>query len=305
MREALQISMDAGFSDSAGHQSSNLAQYVAAWRGPSAGIEILPEGIAFATSRGLQSHIAYHRECELVCAYDLGEHDRLLDQARALEQTFESSGWVYAQVELRSYRVRVATLRGEPVDAATLAWIEQTARESSDPDVRLGLAAIVPARLLRGDRDGARDLLVALSPSLASRTAWGWQPRQFNSLVRAALELGELPLAESIVRGFDARNPYAQHAAAAANAATVEASGELAAAIAAYRDAADRWAGFGVVPELAFALLGQGRSLIASGRAGEAAEPLGRARTIFNRLKAAPALAEIAELSKGVALTGT
>ena len=38
-------------------------------------------------------------------------------------------------------------------------------------------------------------------------------------------------------------------------------------------------------------------SLVASGRAGEAAEPLERARSIFERLKAAPAIAEIAALS--------
>jgi class 3 adenylate cyclase/tetratricopeptide (TPR) repeat protein len=305
MREALRLSVDAGDSNRAGHQSSNLAQYVATWRGPGAAVEILAEGIAFATSRGLQGHVAYHREIEVVCAYDLGEHDMVLDRSRALEQTFESFGWVAARVELRSYRVRVATLRGELVDEAMLAWIERTARESSEPDDALGLAALVPARLLRGERDRARDLIGPLRSSLASSTAWGWQPRHLNSLVRAALDLGDLGLAESIARNFHGKSTYAEHAAVSSRAAILEARGDFAAAIAAYGDAADRWARFGVVPERAFALLGQGRSLVASGRPSEAMEPLERARAIFERLKAAPALIEIAELSQDVAPIGS
>ena len=102
---------------------------------------------------------------------------------------------------------------------------------------------------------------------MAAPYAWWWQAWEIASLVRASLELGELGLAESMVGGFHARNPYAHHAAVASNAAILEARGDLAAAIAAYGDAADRWASFEVVPELAFALLGQGRSLVAGGRA--------------------------------------
>ena len=106
-----------------------------------------------------------------------------------------------------------------------------------------------------------------------------WQPPQIASLVRASLELDEPGLAESILGGFPARNPYAQNAAVAAKAAIHEARGDLAAAIEGYGDAAERWSSFEVVPELAFALLGQGRSRVASGRAAEAAEPLARARS--------------------------
>jgi len=265
----------------------------------------MTKGLAFATSRGLQGHVALQRVFELVCAFDLGEHDAVLDGSPALEGAIGSFGWVSALVELRSYGVLVSTLRGNPVDAATLAWIQGAVRESNDPYDLLGLAATPAAHLLRGERDAARALLIELGPHMAAGVdPWWWQPRQIASLVRASLELDELGLAESMVAGFHVSNPYAQHAAIASNAAILEARGDLAAAIAAYGDAADRWASFEVVPELAFALLGQGRSLVASGRAGEAAEPLARARSIFERLKAAPALAEIAELSNSAAPIG-
>ena len=70
--------------------------------------------------------------------------------------------------------------------------------------------------------------------------------------------------------GLEPRTPYAEHALVAANAALTEARGDLQAAADAYADAADRWERFGVVPEQAFALLGQGRCLLGLSRPTEA-----------------------------------
>jgi hypothetical protein len=58
----------------------------------------------------------------------------------------------------------------------------------------------------------------------------------------------------------------------------------------------DRWQAFGVVPEQAFALLGQGRTLTQLDRTNEATAVLQQAREIFTQLKAAPALAEVDQL---------
>jgi hypothetical protein len=61
----------------------------------------------------------------------------------------------------------------------------------------------------------------------------------------------------------------------------------------------------GVVPEQAFALLGQGRCLVALGHLTEAVQPLNQARDIFQKLQAAPALAETdALLQQATALSG-
>jgi hypothetical protein len=90
----------------------------------------------------------------------------------------------------------------------------------------------------------------------------------------------------------ETRTPYAKHALLAAEATMSEAHGDLQAAAEAHADAADRWDRFGVVPEQAFALLGQGRCLIGLSRPTEAATVLQHARGIFTRLQAAPALAE-------------
>lgn len=75
-------------------------------------------------------------------------------------------------------------------------------------------------------------------------------------------------------------------------AAHAAARGEHEAAGDDYAKAAERWHQFGVLPEHAYALLGQGRALIELGRAAEAAQPLGRAREIFHGLQAGPGLTE-------------
>ena len=111
-------------------------------------------------------------------------------------------------------------------------------------------------------------------------------------MVRTALTTANPELAERVVTGFDARDPLAQHALTSANAALAEARGHHRAAAERYADAAQRWRTFGVVPEQAFALLGEGRCLIALGHLTEAAQPLSLARDIFQELQAAPALAE-------------
>jgi tetratricopeptide (TPR) repeat protein len=117
-------------------------------------------------------------------------------------------------------------------------------------------------------------------------------PVMLSAMVRTALRIGHPELAERLVSGLEPRTPYAEHALVAAEAALAEARGDLRIAVDAYADAADRWERFGVVPEQAFALLGQGRCLLGLSRSSEASSALQHAREIFERLQAAPALAE-------------
>jgi hypothetical protein len=69
------------------------------------------------------------------------------------------------------------------------------------------------------------------------------------------------------------------------------AAGDHATAVAAYADATVRWRWFGDVPELAFALVGQGRCLIALGAPG-ADDPLREARALLTTMGFAPVLSE-------------
>jgi hypothetical protein len=81
----------------------------------------------------------------------------------------------------------------------------------------------------------------------------------------------------------------------AAQAMVSEAVGETRSAADGYADAVARWAGFGMVPEEAYALAGLGRCLLLLGETEEGIERLREARAIWHRLRATPRIAEIDE----------
>ena len=125
------------------------------------------------------------------------------------------------------------------------------------------------------------------------------------ALVRTALRLGQRGIAQSLGEDYQPRTPYAHHALDhQPTAALAEARGDHQAAADGYADAAGRWERFGVIPEHAFALQGNGRCLINLGQPHEAAPVLHQARALFDRLGAIPALAETdALLAQATALS--
>lgn len=70
-----------------------------------------------------------------------------------------------------------------------------------------------------------------------------------------------------------------------------EADGEFGEAAGLFADATERWEAFGGVLEQAYALLGQGRSLVALG-APDADQPLRQARALFDEMGARPRVDE-------------
>jgi len=122
------------------------------------------------------------------------------------------------------------------------------------------------------------------------------EPFSSGTLIeRDPVVAGERDLESTAERGTEdaeTPTPNAEHALVATNAMLAEARGDTQSAADAYAEAADRWERFGVVPERAFALLGHSRCLLELGRPSEAAPVLREAREIFERLAAAPSLAE-------------
>ena len=88
-----------------------------------------------------------------------------------------------------------------------------------------------------------------------------------------------------------AATPQDEYAVVTAEAQLAEAAGLHAEAAQRYHEAAERWREFGNVPELAYALLGQGRCLAALGKPG-AEEALREAKELFTSMGYKPALAE-------------
>jgi tetratricopeptide (TPR) repeat protein len=223
---------------------------------------------------------------------DSGTLDEALEGATRLAARLESQD-VGVLTEVRALELRILTLRGQAARMAdSLDWLEAASRETgAAEDALIGLGSSAFARAGLGQADRASALLTEIEATPRVREALSFAA-YLPAMVRTALAIGDRQLAERLVGGVEPLHPYAQHALVAANAALAEDRGDLETAANAYAEAADRWNGFGVVPESGFALLGRGRCLLGLDRPTEAGNVLRAARDIFERLDAAPMRSE-------------
>ncbi len=292
-RQAITLATDAGQGRDVALLHNNLGYVLTGLEGPGAALHVYREGIAYAQPRGLTEMLDVLTHASLHVLDDTGEHEKALDLAAELAPRLEASGDVFDLVCVRAAHVRILALRGQGTEVAdALEWLVSAARGTEDPQtvvMGLGSAALVRGEL--AEDPAAAALLFELESFPGVRDSFNY-PALLPAMVRAAVRIEEHALAARLVTGLEPRYPLAEHALVSANASLTEARGDLQAAADAYADAADRWERFGVVTEQAFALLGQGRCLVGLSRPTEAAVALEHAREIFERLKAAPALAD-------------
>jgi class 3 adenylate cyclase/tetratricopeptide (TPR) repeat protein len=290
MREAIALATQAGQGREVAMLHNNLGAMLGLFEGPAASLEVQRAGIAFAQVRGLAEMVNFMVANTVEALVDSGELDVALEIAAALAEGLENED-VMSLVLVRATQARILALRGQAAQvAASLDWLESTARGAGLLDYTVGsLGSSALARAGLGQEDRAAALLSEIEATPHDGVAY-----QINlpAMARTALGLGDRELAERLVEDVEPRSPYTKHALVTANAALAEARGDLQVASDAYADAADRWERLGVVTEHGFALLGRGRCLVGLARPTEAAHPLREAREIFERLGAAPALAE-------------
>ncbi len=288
-REAIELATQAGQGREVALLHNNLGIYLGAFEGPEASLEVLREGIAYAKARGLTEILDVLTESVSNFLVDTGEHDEALEIAAGMVPRLEASGDVWDLIGFRSTQALIHALRGQISEsAATIEWLESSARETEDPQFvvsGLGSAALLRAGLRQDEAAAALLTEVEAYPGVRDNTAY---PEMLPAMVRIALGIGEPSLAERLVADYEPPYPLAEHALVAANAVLTEARGDLSSATDAYADAADRWERFGFVPEQAFALLGQGRCLVGLSRPTEATSVLQHAREVFERLQALP-----------------
>jgi hypothetical protein len=231
------------------------------------------------------------RSASLDRLIELGAWDRALEDATAMTGPAEAAGDVFTLLQLRTAQVRILVGRGQAATARPAAdWLAGAARESGGTeDIIVAFAAAAAALLATGEPDRAVDLLAQTAEWPHVREA-SLYPAYLAEMTRTATAAGDLGLAERLAAGLAPRFAYRQHALCAAAAVLAEGRGRLAAAADGYGEAAERWQGFGIVPERAHALLGRARCLAALGRPG-AAEPAAEARRLFAGLGAAPLVA--------------
>ena len=288
LRRALALALERGDGRLTASQHHYLA--IAAWlyEGPQAALAVLEEGIDFCERRGLAELALGMASERLRVLAELGRPEQALAEAGPLVERLEAAGSVVF-IEARSQQLRLLTERGVPAQAPAAEELVTRARESGEPQYYAELATAARLLLAQGRPQEARALLVELEqvPNLRPDPYYA---SVLPELVRIALAVQQAELGARLVDGVEPRTPLAEHALATCRAQLAEAV-EPAEAAGLYAGAAERWRDFGNVPERAYALLGQGRSLAALDlRVADA--PLREARELFESMGYRPALEE-------------
>ena len=217
-------------------------------------------------------------------------------EAAGLVSVLEESEDAWDLASLRSLQTLMLSWRGQSAEAARLVDALEAAGAGSEVGwtAACALLAASVARLALGE---TREALRLLAQCLAVPRAVASLADNVPEAVRVALTAGDDGLAAWVMRELESspeaqKLPLQQLVATTVAALVKEGRGEHEASWAGFADAARRWHEFGMPYEEGQALLGQGRCLVAVGRAPEAAPPLAAAREIFARLGALPALEE-------------
>jgi len=298
LREALNLALARGQSRDAALLYNNLAAALAVIEGPASALSVLEKGIAFADRRGLVEDSWFMAAGTLDVRIDLGTWDEALEIGTTLAGKFEASGSMVGLAITRIQLARILVMRGRSDEAIGFAeWAAETAEHSDAVELTIGAVSVAAAaRLAAGDRVRALRLLAKMARAEHVQELAGPYSAALPSMVRTALTAGNPRLATRLTKRLKPTYPYQHCALLSGRALLAEASGATRDAIKLFSAAGQCWRELGVLPELAFALLGEGRSLVASDRGKKGVAALGEARHILTDLRCAPQVAEIDHL---------
>ena len=287
---------------SSGEEAAILNHYagvLTAIEGPRAAIDVLREGIDFASRKGLRTSEFAMRTREIESLDMAGEWGRALDLADEILPELERAEYFSDMDWIKSRQAVMLARRGAARQVERLVdemlRLAAAADWASNKATLLASAAVALYQL--HDLGGALRVLESWAdalPLISNDFAWsGIAPEA----VRIAVSCAAPGLAERVTVAISPLMPLAQHAQASCRALLDEDAGRLAESAAGFADAACGWHHFGMPYEEGQAQLGLARSLLSLGRTSEAAAALAAGRRVFVRLGAEPAVAEADDLS--------
>jgi ATP/maltotriose-dependent transcriptional regulator MalT len=226
--------------------------------------------------------------------FDLGHWDELIAEAESLLERWQGESVLY-EPWAQSQTAAVHVWRGEVAEAQALSekYLDRL-REIEDLHLLIpALATTARILYVQGEDSSALDLIDE-AYHLTEGKALIYTAMYLPDVVRILVGAREIQKAEGwISHAEDGSGRQIELAVASAQAIMAEAEGDLESAAAMYEENAGNWRDFGHALEEAMASLGAGRCLIGIGRDKEAEVHLASARIIFERLGAAPMIAEI------------
>jgi class 3 adenylate cyclase len=299
MERAHTLLVESGAGRDASVQQNNLAIARYPLDGPARSLKVFEDGIAFCEQRGLVDSAAQLEANNPGLLVELGRPDEALARAGRLAAELEARGDTHDLLELRAVELASRVDQGDQGSRTAADWLIETGRQIGAADTSVFALAAAALRLAEEAPDETRALLAEVEQIEGSRGT-PYYARQLAAMARTALATGDEPLARRLADGLEPSYPLNEHALCATRAQLLEHAEDHADAATLYAESAARWQEFGNVPERAYALLGQGRSLLALNRP-EAEEPLRTARDLFAAMGYKPALAETEALLEQVA----
>ena len=291
-RAALQTTLELGLTRYAVTTANNLGEDQWPFEGPTAALETLERGFELASQRGLAEAAMYLRTSALGPQFDLGDWDRLLQDAEEVRTWSESHSLTYLRLWTEFRQAEVLVHRGRRARAAALAARFLPGAYAIGELETLAPALTIAALIeqAQGRPGAAGELVDEFASATDGRGTWQ-RANHLPDLVRLCVATGRRQLADELVDRAYLPAPRHRHGRLTAQAVIAEASGDLDRAARAYGQAATRWAEYGHRFECGRALLGLGRCLLLQHRP-EAQQHLQEAQEIFSRLDARPLLAE-------------
>jgi class 3 adenylate cyclase/tetratricopeptide (TPR) repeat protein len=281
-----------------GPYHNNLGQLLRVTEGAAAALSELEEAIRLATTRGARGAAVEAQETELDFYFDLGRCEEVLERAPGLITESCQMGDEYTQTVVEVWLARTQLLLGMVPDEHEIAtWLEQ-ARTLGDPQALLpALMVAASAAAARSNRADFGRLLGEVEP-LYTAAGEALRPLYLPEITRLAIHHHNVPLAERLIDDTPPTYPASNAALASARAHTCEAIGDLEHAICHYFDAVERWSTLVHVVERAYAMLGLGRTRLATGDSS-GVDDVSAARKIWVDLRAKPLIAEADRLLAG------
>jgi tetratricopeptide (TPR) repeat protein len=293
VRRALQLALEQDLGRETGVIYGNLGGVVWSYEGPQAALDVMGEAIAFCERRGITELVLQTRSAIPTALAELGRTEQALAEAGPIADQIEAAGDM-SYVATRALHLQLLAETGASEQAPVPEELAEAARSTGIPGFMvLAVSAAAQILLARGQGEQARALLLELDRLALSRNTD--YSSVLPSLLRVALALDDDALAGRLAAGVEPADPQSHHAVLATKAQLAEAAGRHADAAQFYREAVERWREYGNVPERAYALLGQGRCLVALGDP-KAEAPLREARELFASMGYRPALAETERL---------
>jgi hypothetical protein len=300
LRESRAIARDAGRGRDLVIATVNSGAWQHVYEGPSVALRSAQEAMNLATRFGFVALASGIRCMSTQFAVDAGELDLALEifkvEDLAAAPLFVALGATYAS------EPRIQVLHGQEADAlAGAATMVEIALSSDSPDRRIVLLAYAAGiRQTCGKLTEAVQCVEHVLATERRASTQSYAGHALPHLIRAACAGQRVDLAQQILDEAPVPFPFSEHAQVGARALLAEHRGRLHDALEGFRDAAQRWAGFGMPFEEAHAHIGHARCLLALERHAEAAAPTASARSICERLGAKPMLADLANLEEAI-----